>query len=63
MRRLLLVAILAVPFGCAHQQTRSLAQRQSVTTPRSDFTGPPRDDRRDGGGPRSEPPIVTPPVP
>jgi hypothetical protein len=63
VRRLWLVAILAVPFGCAHRQTRSLAQRQSVTTPRSDFAGPSRDDRRDVRGPRSEPPIVTPPVP
>lgn len=62
MRGLLLVAILAVPFGCAHYQPRSLAQRQAVTTPRGDFAGPPRAERRDNG-PRAEPPIVTPPIP
>jgi hypothetical protein len=57
-----LVAILAVPFGCTHSQSHNLAQRQSVTTPRSDFEGPARDERRDVGPTRNEPPI-TPPVP
>jgi hypothetical protein len=63
VRTLMLVAIVAAPFGCAHHQTRSLAQRQAVTTPRGDFAGPPSDERRDNGPPRGEPPIVTPPVP
>jgi hypothetical protein len=63
MRRLLLVAILGVPLGCAHHETRSLAQRQTVTTPRGDFESPRRDERRDRGLPRGEPPITTPPVP
>ncbi|MCU1279509.1 MAG: hypothetical protein JWM53_3055 [bacterium] len=63
MRTLMLVAILTVPFGCAHRESRSLAQRQSVTTPHGDFEGPPRDERRDRNLPRGEPPIVTPPVP
>jgi hypothetical protein len=63
VRPLMLIAILAVPFGCAHHQTRSLAQRQGVTTPRGDFEGAPRDERRDNGPLHGEPPIVTPPVP
>jgi hypothetical protein len=63
VRALLLVAIFGASFGCAHKQTRSLAQRQSVTTPRGDFEGPSRDGRHDPRGPQVEPPIVTPPVP
>jgi hypothetical protein len=63
MRMLMLVALSTLTLGCAHRETRNLAQRQSVTTPRSDFENAPRDDRRERGIQPTEPPIVTPPVP
>ena len=64
MRMLMLVAIAAIPFGCAHSSARNLAEKQSTTTPSSDFdkrAG--RDDSRHPGVRPVEPPIVTPPVP
>jgi hypothetical protein len=65
MRRLMLVALFAVPFGCAHRSNaHNLAQRQSVTAPPGEIeNGPRRDDSRDRAVHPVEPPIVTPPIP
>jgi hypothetical protein len=64
MCRLLFVAILALPIGCAHHEpNRNLAQRSPPAPPRSDFEGAPRDQARDRALQRVEKPIVTPPVP
>jgi hypothetical protein len=62
MRMLLLVVGSTVLVGCAHHEARNLAQRQSVTTPHSDFDHAQRD-RRDRPSQPIEPPIVTPPIP
>ena len=61
MRTLLLVACSIAALGCGHQQSRNLAQRQSVTTPHGDFDDSSHGDRRERRLPQSEPPIVTPP--
>ena len=63
MRRLMLVTFSVLAFGCAHRETRSVAQRQSVTTPHGDFDDAPRNERRERPVSPVEPPIVTPPVP
>lgn len=63
MRMLMLVAFSLLGLGCAHRQTRSLAQRQSVTTPHGDFDNTPGERRPERGIEPVEPPIVTPPVP
>ena len=61
MRRLLLVACSLAVTACAHHEPRNLAQRQQKT-PRSDFDGAHRGDRRDRASPPVEPPSVTPPI-
>jgi hypothetical protein len=61
MRGTLLIAFSILALGCAHQQSRNLAQRQAVTTPHGDFDDAPRGDRRERSLPQAEPPIVTPP--
>jgi hypothetical protein len=63
MRKLMLVALLAVPYGCAHHEPRNLAQRQSTKTPRGDFDGARRQAPRDRAVNRAEPSDVTPLVP
>lgn len=63
MRKLMLVAFMVLPLGCAHQESRNLAQRQSVTTPHGDFDNTPRNERRERPVAPVEPPIVTPPIP
>jgi hypothetical protein len=62
MWRLVLIAILTAPLGCAHHETRNVAQRQTAKPPRGDLQAAPRNDRRDGLR-QVVPPIVTPPVP
>lgn len=63
MRMLVLVAFATIAVGCAHQQSRNLAQRQSVTTPHGDFDNTPRNERHERPVAPVEPPIVTPPIP
>jgi len=63
MRMLVLVTCSTLAFGCAHHETRNVAQRQSVTTPHGDFDSAPRQERRERPVAPIEPPIVTPPIP
>ncbi len=65
MRMLVLVAMVALPLGCAHRhEARNVAQRQPGTTPRGDFDSGRHDDRsRHRPTAPVEPPIVTPPIP
>jgi hypothetical protein len=65
MRKLMVVAMLAAPLGCAHRQdARNLAQRQPATAPTGEFeNGAHRGDSRNRPIRPAEPPIVTPPVP
>lgn len=63
MRTLMVVTISMLAIGCAHRQTRSVAERQAMTTPHGDFD---KQMRRDDGPehvPPVESPLVTPPIP
>ncbi len=64
MRKLIIVAMFAIPLGCAHRQdAQNLAKRQAPTAPSCDFEKRGRNESSDRPMQRTEPPTVTPPVP
>ncbi len=61
MRSLVLLALLALPVGCAHRD-QNLAVRKDTKPPRGDFShSHARETER--GQPASEAPLANPPVP